>query len=254
MKRRAIAALSVAFLGGILQPARPAYAQSDAIRVFVSNGVKAVVDELRPEAERKIGHPLSIEFGTSGGLKQKIEAGEKFDAAFLTSDAVADLVKSGKLAGSTDLARCGIGMGARAGTPKPDIRTPEALKETLHKAKAITYAQDGASRVFIEKMLGGFGIAEQMKAKTILVPGSVKSNEVVAEGKADYVLTLVSEILPAPGVELIGPLPAQVQNYINFSAGVSAKAAHAESGKALVQFFKGSAAAPVYKAKGLEPR
>jgi molybdate transport system substrate-binding protein len=76
----------------------------------------------------------------------------------------------------------------------------------------------------------------------------------VAAGKADYILTLVSEILPAPGVELIGPLPEQVQNYISFSAGVSPKAAQADAGKALVQFFKGPAAAAVYKAKGLEPR
>ena len=254
MRRRAIAALSAAVLGIILQPARPADAQGGEVHILVSNGVKAVVDELKPQAERAIGHPLSIEFGTTTGLKQKIEAGENFDATFLTSDAIADLVKSGKLAGSSSLARCGIGMGARAGAPKPDIRTPEALKETLHQAKAITYAQDGASRGSIEKMLGGFGIAEQMKAKTMLVPGSVKSNELVAAGKADYVLTLVSEILPAPGVELIGPLPEQVQNYISFSAGVSQKAAHAESAKALVQFFKGPAAASVYKAKGLEPR
>lgn len=254
MRQRATTLWIAAVLGVILQPVRPAFAQGDTIHVLVSNGVKAVVDELKPQAERAIGHPLSIEFGTTSGLKQKIEAGENFDATFLTSDAIADLVKSGKLAGSSSLARCGIGMGARAGAPKPDIRTPEALKETLHKAKAITYAQDGASRVFIEKMMGGFGIADQMKAKTMLVPGSVKSNELVAAGKADYVLTLVSEILPAPGVELIGPLPEQVQNYISFSAGVSAKAAHAESGKALVQFFKGPAAAAVYKAKGLEPR
>jgi len=254
MRRSVIAAWSAAVLGIILQPARPAHAQGGEVHILVSNGVKAVVDELRPQAERAIGNPLTIEFGTTSALKQKIEAGGSFDATFLTSDAVADLVKSGKLAGSTDLARCGIGMGAKAGTPKPDIRTPEALKETLHKAKAITYAQDGASRVFIEKMMGGFGIAEQMKARTILVPGSVKANELVAAGKADYILTLVSEILPAPGVELIGPLPQQVQNYISFSAGVSAKAAHAENGKALVQFFKGPAAAAVYKAKGLEAR
>src|SRR5215469_1424513 len=125
MRRPAIAAWSAAVLGLILQPARPANAQSGEVHILVSNGVKAVVDELRPQAQRAIGHPLSIEFGTTSGLKQKIEAGENFDATFLTSDAAADLVKSGRLAGSSSLARCGIGMGARAGTPKPDIRTPE---------------------------------------------------------------------------------------------------------------------------------
>jgi molybdate transport system substrate-binding protein len=103
-------------------------------------------------------------------------------------------------------------------------------------------------------MFGHFGIANEIQAKTVLTPTSVKSNELVQQGKAQYILTLVSEILPAPGVELIGPLPPAVQSYVNFAAGVSANTAHADAGKALVAFLKSPAAAPVFKAKGLELR
>jgi molybdate transport system substrate-binding protein len=109
----------------------------------------------------------------------------------------------------------------RAGAAKPNIGTPGALKQTLQKAKSISFASEGASRVYLEKMFDQFGIASEMKTKTVLTPSSVKSNELVRDGKAEYILTLVSEILPAaPGVELVGPLPGDVQSYVNFAAGV----------------------------------
>jgi len=252
MTRRSSAALLAATLWFT---ARSLPAQGRPVRVFVSNGVKTVIDEVRPQAESAIGHPLALEFGTTATLKQRIEAGESFDAALLTTDAIADLVKDGKLASGSraDLARCGIGMGVRAGAVKPDIRTPEALKRTLQNAQSISFAEAGASRVYLEKMFDQFGIAAAMKAKTILTPSSVKSNELVRDGKAEYILTLVSEILPAPGVALVGPLPAAVQSYVSFAAGVSTKPADAAAGMAFIRFLKSPAAAPTYKAKGLDP-
>jgi molybdate transport system substrate-binding protein len=249
------AALMTAAIGFFLFT-QPAAAQSTPVYVFIANGVKAPIDELIPQAERAIGHPLEIQFGTTASLKQRIEAGEAFDAAILTFEAIEDLVKKGKLVGDTraDLARGGIGVGMRAGAAKPDIRTADALKRVLQNAKAITFAQEGASRPYIEKMFDHFGIAAEIKAKTVLTPNSAKSSELVRDGKADFILTLVSEILAAPGMQLVGPLPAEVQGYISFAGSVSAKAANAPAGKALIQFFKGPAAGPVYKAKGMEPR
>ena len=235
----------------------PAAAQGAPVRAIVSNGVKTVIDELKPQWEKAAGHPVTIEFGTTAVLKQKIEAGENFDVAVLTSEAIGELVKDGKIASATrvELARAGIGMGMRAGAAKPNIGTADALKQTLEKAMSVSYASEGASRAYLDKMFERFGIASAMKAKTVLTPSSVKSNALVSDGKAEYILTLVSEILPAaPGVELVGPLPSEVQSYVSFAAGVSAKAADAKAGKAMVEFLKSSAAVPVFKAKGLEVR
>lgn len=255
MQQRGIAAgLAVASLGFLL--AAPAAAQSQPVHLFISNGVKAVIDELKPQAEKAIGHPLSIEYGTTTALKARIESGAAFDATILTREAIADLLKGGKLDTSTksDLARCGIGVGARVGASKPDISTPDALKQTLLRAKSVAYAKDGASRVHLEQMFDHFGIAQEMKQKSLLESGSARSNELVSEGKADLVLTLVSEILPAKGVYLVGPLPAAVQSYVNFSFGTSSKSGNGAADLALDRFLKSPEAAAVFRAKGLEPR
>jgi molybdate transport system substrate-binding protein len=225
------------------------------MRVLASNGIKAVVDELRPQYEKKSGHALSIDFGTSASLKQRIESGESFDVTILTSDLIDELAKSGKIASGTTagLARAGIGVGVRAGTAKPNIATPDALKQTLMQAKSVTYARDGASRIFIGQMLDHLGIAKEVDAKTIYEQGSVRAAAKVADGQAELLMTLVPEILPAPGVDLVGPLPAQLQHYISFAAGVGAKAGHADAAKALIKYLAAPENAPTLKAKGMEP-
>lgn len=261
MQRRLMAPALTALAAGLILWSGAALLRAAGegapVRVFVSNGVKTVIDDLRPQWEHAAGHPLSIEFGTAAALKQRIESGEAFDVAVLTAEAISDLVKGGKVAGASrvELARCGIGVGMRAGAVKPDIRTADALKRTLQKAKSVSFAQEGASRVYLDKMFDQFGIASEMKAKTVLTPSSIKSNELVRDGKAEYILTLVSEILPAaPGVELVGDLPTEVQSYVNFAAGVSAKTANAETGKSMIRFLKSPAAGQVFQAKGLETR
>jgi molybdate transport system substrate-binding protein len=231
-----------------------AAAQNAPVRVLASNGIKAVIDELQPQAERVVGRPLAVEFDTSSAVKKRIEGGEAFDVAVLTSDVIDDLAKAGKIAAGTrtEIARCGIGIGVRAGAPKPDIRTSDALKKTLLAAKSITYAQDGASRTYILQMEDKLGIADAMKAKTVLEKGSVGSNARVADGSAGMVLTLVSEILPAKGVDLVGPLPADVQHYVNFAAGIGASSQNSDAGKVLTKFLSGPAIRPTLKAKGME--
>lgn len=243
--------LSVAVL---LAAAGPLFAQAP-VHMFVSNGMKAVVDGMQAQCERAVGRPLAMEIGTSVGLKKKIEAGEPFEATILTADLVDDLIKEGKLVASSraSLARAGIGIGIRKGAARPDIRTAAALKQALLNAKAVSWAADGASRVHIEKMLETLGIAQQMKPKIILESGSAKSAERVARGDADFIITLISEILPAPGVELLGPLPMEFQNYVNFAAGVSAKASDSKAGQAAVKCFASPAAMATLKAKGMEP-
>ena len=231
-----------------------AAAQTPALRVFASNGVRDVMESLKPQCERAVGRPLEMRYGTSTSLVEAISKGERFDVAVLTSGGIDDLIKSGKLVrGSrTDIARAGIGVGVRAGAAKPDIATPDAFKQTLLKAKSITYAEDGASRVYLEKMFSGLGIDKVLKPKIVLVQGSVKAGERVASGSVELILTLVSEILPMPGVDFVGPLPAQLQSYVSFAAAVSANAASADAGKALIKFLTGSETTPAFKPKGME--
>jgi molybdate transport system substrate-binding protein len=233
----------------------PAAAQTAPVRALVSNGVKAVVEELRPQCERAIGRRLEIQFASTTDLVKKIEAGEAFDFTMLTSEAIDQLIKSGKLAPrAVPLARCGVGVGVRSGAPKPEIGTSEAMKRTLIKAKSVTYAEDGASRVFVEKMEERLGITSELRAKTTLTHGSGAATANVADGKSDLVLTLASEILPVHGIELVGPLPEALQGYVDFAAGVAAGAHDPAAANAVIQFLKGPSAAPVYKAKGMEAR
>ena len=232
-----------------------AAAQSTPVRVLVSNGMKAAMEELQPQCERAIGRPLAVTYNSTLSVKKMIEAGEPFDATFITREAIADLVKQGRLAGGSrvDLVRSELGIGIRAGAPKPDIRTPEALKRALKKVKSITYPQDGASRGYIERMFERLGIAADVKPKIILAPGSGPATESVAAGKAAFVITLFSEIVPIHGVEILGPLPGEYQSDIRFAAAVSSGAKNAEAAKALIAFVAGPKAAPILKAKGLEP-
>jgi molybdate transport system substrate-binding protein len=230
-------------------------AGAQAIRVLASNGMKAAVDDLKPAAEKAIGKPITIEFGSTTMLKPKLESGEGYDVAIVTSEVIDDLIKAGKISSDTrvKLARCGIGVGIRAGAVKPDIKTGEALKRALLNVKAVSYAQDGASRTSVEKMFAKMGIAEQMNAKTVLEQGSVRSAGRVVSGDADFVLTLVSEILPIKGIELLGPLPAEYQGYVSFSAGVATKAANPGAAASFVKSLVVPVNAAVYKAKGMEP-
>jgi molybdate transport system substrate-binding protein len=234
--------------------AQAAAAQSGVLRVLASNGMKAVIEELQPRCERSIGHPLAIQYGSTVGLREKIDAGEAFDVAILTSEAIGELVKESKARAGTqaDFARCGVGVAVRAGSPRPDISTPAALKRTLQAAKSITYARDGASRGYIDKMLERLGLAEETKSKIVLTQGSGPAMASVASGQVALVMTLMSELLPVHGIDVVGPFPAELQNYVSFGAAASPKTSQIEGAKALIAFLKGSEAAPVYKNKGME--
>ena len=259
MTIRALAAIVVT-AGGLLcltsQPAAEQAASNHPLRLLVSNGMKGSVEALQPECEKAAGRPLAIQFGSTASLKKRIETGEAFDVTIITTEAIADLIKQGKLtsASRVDVGRSQLGIGIRAGAPKPDIRTPEALKKTLQETRSITYPQDGASRGAIEKMFERMGIAAEVKPRIILAPGSGPATESVAAGQAAMVITLFSEIVPIHGVEILGPLPGEYAMDIRFAAATSATSTSADAGKALIAFLSGPAAARVLKAKGIEPR
>jgi molybdate transport system substrate-binding protein len=179
MQKYSMAAIAMGF---VLLFSQRAAAQSSDVRVLASNGIKAVVEDLRPQYERSIGHAISIEYRPTAALKQEIEAGEPFDVVIVTVESVAQLSKEGKTVGGegTLMSRAGVGIGIRKGAPRPDISTPEALKRALLGTKAIAYGPSGASFPYITKMLDTLGIADTMKAKTLFFDTSDGTNGAVA--------------------------------------------------------------------------
>jgi molybdate transport system substrate-binding protein len=229
-------------------------AQTKDIRVLASNGMRAVIEELRPRLQREAGRPLTIEFNTSAATRQRIESGEAFDIAILTAEVVNELMKSGKIASGSvvDLGRSGIGFGIRAGAPRPDILTTDAVRRALLNAKSLTWVTVGASRVHIDRMLDSLGIAAQVKPKTLLTQSVDESVASVAAGKTEMIVTLISEILPAKGLQYVGPLPTKFQNYVAFAAGVSPASSAPAPSVALIRLLAEPAVARVYESKGME--
>ena len=253
MKMNAMIAGALGFAVVMLNPA--AAANAAEIKVISSVGVRAALEELKPQFERATGHKLNITYGTAVPLKRQIDGGEAFDVVILTPALVEDLAKSGKVATGTSavVAKAGIGVAIKQGSPKPDIGTPEAFKKTLLAAKSIAYSKEGQSGTAMARLMERLGIAEEMKPKTVLETRSGMTAANVVEGKAELAFVLISEILPIAGAENAGPLPAELQSYIVFTAGISPGARDAAAAKSLIDFLKAPGAAPVYKAKGLEP-
>ena len=252
-----IAAAILALSAGLFSLfARGTPAQTTELRVMVSDGMKTVVEELTPQIEHSTGRKLTAQFNSSKNLRDKIQAGEPFDAAILTSDVLDDLIKQGKIAAGTriEISRTGMGVGVRAGATKPDIGTSEALKRTLLNAKSISFNPTGASAAHTYEMFAQLGITEAVKPKLILDVEAGRPQMNVAGGKAELVVSLIPEIKFFPGVDLVGPIPPDFQSYINFAGGIATNARDADAAKALIQFITGPVVAPVLKAKGMEPR
>lgn len=257
MRRSTIAAAILAFsIAFIFLFAQKTPAQGTELLVVVSDGMKPSVEELVPQIEHSIGQKITAQYNSSKAIREKIQSGEPFDAAILTSDIIDDLIKQGKITAGTraDIARTGMGVGVRAGASKPDVSTPEALKRALLGAKSISFNPSGASAPHIHEIFEHLGIAENVKSKLMLDadPGRPQMN--VADGKAELVITLIPEIKFFKGVELAGPVPADLQSYINFAGGVATSTHNADAAKALIKFITSPAAAPILKAKALEPR
>jgi molybdate transport system substrate-binding protein len=240
--------------GMALLLAPSARSQAAQIVVLSSVGVKTVLEEVGPEFEQATKHKLVFQFATAAELKAQIEKGEAFDVAILTAAAIDDLIKQTKLSVATraDVAKSGVGVAIKKGAPKPDIATTDGFRRTLLAAKSITYSAQGASAGIMRNIFERFGIAEEMKAKTMIV-SSITAPEAVAKGEGELGFTQISEILPVEGAVLAGPLPPEVQVYTIFTAAVAASAKDPAAAQAFIKFLTAPAAAPVIKAKGMEP-
>ena len=249
-----IASLPAAIFGLMIPWAQGVTAQAAEVKVVCAAAMRSVMTELGPRFERATGHQLMVQFDPVGALKRRIDTGEKFDVAILTTPLIDDVVKEGKIAASTraDVARSGLGVIVRTGAPKPDINSADAFKRALLNAKSITYNKEGSTAIYLASLFERLGITEQMKPKTKFPPTG-RGAQLVAEGEVELLLSAISTFESVPGAELLGPLPPELRSYTGFSAGVGTAAKQAEAGKALINFLKAPAAVPVLKAKGMEP-
>ena len=235
----------------------PRGAAAAEIKVLTAGAFKQVLLVLVPDFEKQTGHKVILENDTVGALTKRIEGGEAFDLAVLTPAAVNDLSTKGKfVAGSrTNLGRVGIGVVVKEGAPKPDISSVDAFKKTLLAAKSVAYidpAAGGSSGIYVAGLLDKLGIAADVKPKAKLIPGGAVA-EHIARGEAEIGIHQISEILPVKGITLVGPLPADIQNYTVYAAGLGANGKESEAAKALLKTLSGPAAADVLKSKGMEP-
>ena len=233
-------------------------AESAEIKVLAANGIQAIVEDLGSMFERTSGHKLAITFATGGTTVKRVQDGELADVVIAPKPGIDSLVQNGKVASDnvSALASTGISVAVRKGTPKPDISSADALKRALISAKSITYlnpADGGASGIHFAKVLERLGIANEMKSKTIFAPKTSAVGAAVSNGEAEIGVLQFQLLFSVPGIEIVGPLPGDLQESTVFSAAIVGGARELEASKALITFLHSPEAAAVIKAKGMEP-
>jgi molybdate transport system substrate-binding protein len=228
------------------------------ITVVSGGAFKQVLTALIAQYEKETGNKVTATYQTVGQHLALIRDGkEPFDVAILTPEAIDGLAKDGKVVPGSraDLAKVGVGVVVKAGSPLPDISTDEAFKRALLAAKSVAYIDPkagGSSGIYVDGLLERLGIADQVRAKAVLVHGGAVADH-IADGEAEIGVHQISEILPVAGVTLVGPLPADIQNFTVYAAGVGTAAKDAAAARGFVQFLAGPHALPIIRAKGMQP-
>ena len=253
MKKPLLAvAASVLVLGTFLSPI--ANVQAAELQILAGGAMTAPLRELAAQFEKASGHKLVFRFGTTPGLIKLVTTGGPFDLAVVPREVFKDAAAQAQFASgpTTDIARVGLGVAVRSGAPKPDISTPEALKQTLLKAQSIASLPESAAGAQILRVFERLSISEAMKAKTKAQTGPAQIVQAVAKGEAELGVFLVN-VLTAPGVDLVGPFPADLQQEVVFTAAVAANTKEADAARAFITYLTTPAATVVIKAKGMNP-
>jgi molybdate transport system substrate-binding protein len=224
------------------------------IKILSTHAVQEVLCELGPLFERAAGFSLAIDYDPANALKRRIEGGAAFDVVIVTRPVINALALQGKVnrEACTDIGRSGLGVAVRQGAAKPDITTVDAFKRALLAARSLVRSKDGTSGLYFETLLDRLGIANAMQDKIVLGP-SGRIAESVARGEAEMAVQQIPELLPVKGVQYVGPLPAELQLYTVFAAGVGSAAKDPAAAKAFVDTLATPSAAALFNAKGLEP-
>lgn len=219
-------------------------ASGTEIRVLTAGALKPVLQAMAPAFEQRTGHKLVIVNDTAGALGRRISAGEVYDVAVLTPAVIASLQSTGRVdaTSATPLARVGIGVAVRQGQPVPDVSTVDAFRQALLAARAIAWidpAAGGSSGIYMAGLYERLGVAQQVRARSVLVPGGLTAQRLVS-GEADLAIQQMSELLVVPGAVVAGPIPAQLQNYTTYSAVLSPTVREAVAARALVAALAGA--------------
>ena len=234
-------------------------ASAAEVRVMISGGLSAAYKALVPEFERATGHKVLTAYGPSMGtttnaIPVRLERGESADVLIMVGYALEDLARKGKVTAGTsvDLVKSPIGVAVKSGAAKPDISTADAVKRALLAAKTIAYS-DSASGVYVStEMFDKLGIKEEMQGKARKIPAT-PVGEIVAHGEAEIGFQQMSELKPVEGIDIVGPLPDELQKITVFSAGIAGVSKEPEAGKALIKFLASPAARPELVKSGLDP-
>lgn len=232
-------------------------ASAAEVKVFSTIAVQAALEDLIPVYEKQSGDKINAAFGTAAAQAKRVQAGEIADVLILTPTLLQNLGKEGK-AGTevTPLVSSGVAVVVQRGAPKPDISTPDAFKQALLNAKTIAYsdpAAGGASGVYVAKMLEKLGIADQVKDKTRHPPPNGNAATLVANGEAEIAIQQTSEVMSAPGIDLVGILPGELNNITVFAAGLGAHPPDKAAAEAFLKFLKSPRATQAFKMRGLDP-
>jgi molybdate transport system substrate-binding protein len=224
------------------------------LRILVGGSMTGPLNELGPQFERATGHKLVIHFDSTPNLIKQATSDAPFDLGVVPVDVFKDSAAKARFAAgpAIEIARVGYGVAVRAGAPKPDVSTPAALKKTLLDAQSIAYIPASAAGAYVTGVFERLGIGEAMKAKTKVQTATTEIPQAVARGEAELGVFLVN-VLMAPGVELAGSFPAELQQELVFAAAVAADTKEAEAAKAFISFLATPAAAAVIRAKGMTP-
>jgi molybdate transport system substrate-binding protein len=228
--------------------------QAAELKVLAGGSMTVSLNELKPRFEQATGNKLTIVFDSTPNLIKAATSGAPFDLGVVPVDVMKDAAARARFAAgpTIDIARVGYGVAFRAGAPKPDVSTPDALKATLLKAESIATIPESAAGAYVLQVFGRLGIADAMKAKTKPQPTTGAIPQAVAKGDAELGIVLTN-VLIAPGVELAGPFPAELQNELVFTGAVAADSKEAAAAKSFIDYLKTPEAAAAMKAKGVTP-
>jgi molybdate transport system substrate-binding protein len=228
--------------------------QAAELQILAGGAMTAPLRELAAQFEKASGHKLVFRFGTTPELIKLVTSGGPFDLAVVPVDVLKDTTARAQLASgaTTDIARVGLGVAVRSGAPRPNINTPDALRQTLLKAQSIATIPASATGTQVLRVFDVLGISEEMKAKIRPQPTPAQVVESVATGEVDLAVFLTN-VLTVPGLDVVGPFPAELQQEVVFTAAIAANTKEAEAAKTFIAYLASPAAAAVIKARGMNP-
>ena len=229
-------------------------AQAAEVKVMAANAVKEAYLELVSAFEKSTGHKVATVWGGTEGVAKRVTSGEVVDVVLIAAPNIDRLIAEGKLVSGSraDVAKSGVGIAVRAGLPKPDISSGEAVKRAVLAATSVAYSS-GPSGSYVADLFKKMGISDQIQHKVRQSASGVQVGDLIARGEADLGFQQISELLHVQGIDYLGPLPADIQNITVYSAGVHTAAPAPDVAKALVKFLTSPGAAPAIRKIGMEP-